>query len=188
MCSLIGCGHWNRYYFYILISFVAKFFKEDLLDLGVKYPIIKNLKIIYHPIITLLIGYISDFLLSLILWLVYNYREKKLEERKSAIINESEEEDLSKNYTLDKVFELKDTANRNQTFNSEKGDNDDLIKKTTIKSESKYSLIHNDINLEYEDLSKSSRKFVIISSGLIVIKEIGIKIVYSSNDVFDFFF
>ena len=188
MCSLIGCGHWNRYYFYILISFVAKFFKEDLLGLGVKYPIIKNLKIIYHPIITLLIGYISDFLLSLILWLVYNYREKKLEERKSAIINESEEENLSKNYTLDKVFELKDTANRNQTFNSEKGDNDDLIKKTTIKSESKYSLIHNDINLEYEDLSKSSRKFVIISSGLIVIKEIGIKIVYSSNDVFDFYF
>ena len=188
MCSLIGCGHWNRYYFYILISFVAKFFKEDLLGLGVKYPIIKNLKIIYHPIITLLIGYISDFLLSLILWLVYNYREKKLEERKSAIINESEEEDLSKNYTLDKVFELKDTANRNQTFNSERGDNDDLIKKTSIKSESKYSLIHNDINLEYEDLSKSSRKFVIISSGLIVIKEIGIKIVYSSNDVFDFYF
>ena len=72
------------------------------MGLGVKYPIIKNLKIIYHPIITLLIGYISDFLLSLILWLVYNYREKKLEERKSAIINESEEEDLSKNYTLDK--------------------------------------------------------------------------------------
>ena len=135
-----------------------------------------------------MIGYISDFLLSLILWLIYKYREKKEEERKSAIINENEEEDVPKNNTLDKVFELKDNSNRNKTFNSESGYSDELKKNSTIKSEAKYSLIHNDVNLEYEDISKSSKKIVIISSGLIVIKEIGIKIVYSSNDVFDFYF
>ena len=187
MCSLIGCGHWNQYYFYILISFIAKFLKEDLLGLGVKYPIIKNLKIVYHPIITLLIGYISDFLLSLVLWLIYKYRDKKLQERKSALINESEE-DLSKNNTLDKMFELKDSYNKTQSFNSESGDSDDLKKNSTIKSEAKYPLIHNDVNLDYEDISRSSKKFLIISSGLIVLKEIGTKIVYSSNNVFDFYF
>ena len=168
MCSLIGCGHWNQYYFYILISFIAKFLKEDLLGLGVKYPIIKNLKIVYHPIITLVIGYISDFLLSLILWLIYKYRDKKLQERKSALINESEE-DLSKNNTLDKMFELKDSYNKTQSFNSESGDSDDLKKNSTIKSEAKYPLIHNDVNLDYEDISRSSKKFLIISSGLIVL-------------------
>ena len=163
MCSLIGCGHWNQYYFYILISFIAKFLKEDLLGLGVKYPIIKNLKIVYHPII------------------------KKLQERKSALINESEE-DLSKNNTLDKMFELKDSYNKTQSFNSESGDSDDLKKNSTIKSEAKYPLIHNDVNLDYEDISRSSKKFLIISSGLVVLKEIGTKIVYSSNNVFDFYF
>ena len=187
MCSLIGCGHWNRYYLYIIISIISKFLKEDILGLGVKYPLIKSLKIIHHPIMTLLIGYTSDFILSLILWLFYNYRERKIEQKKHSIITENETEELATQKTMDNMFELKDSSSKAMTFNSESSDSDELTKSPSIMSE-KYSLIHNDVNEGYQDISKSSKRFLFISSGLIVTKEILNKILYSSNEVFDFYF
>ena len=86
------------------------------------------------------------------------------------------------------MFELKDSYNKTHTFNNENGDSDDLKKNSTIKSEGKYFLIHNDVNSDYEYISRSSKRFLIISSGLIVLKEIGTKIVYSSKNVFDFYY
>ena len=67
MCSLIGFGHWSRYYFYILIAIIARILKEDILGVGVDHQILVKLKIVFHPLIILLIGYISDFILSSIL-------------------------------------------------------------------------------------------------------------------------
>ena len=37
MCKLIGFGGWSSYYYYILISTVTKFLKEDILGLSVDY-------------------------------------------------------------------------------------------------------------------------------------------------------
>ena len=185
MCSLIGCGHWSPYYYYIIISNIARFLKEDIFGLGVEHQIIIDLKIVYHPLIILLISYISDFILSSILWAFFSYRERKKEAEKNSILNENEEQ-LSKKSTPDKIFELKETTSRSQTFNSD----DDLRKDSTIKTDNnlKYYLIHNDLSTEYENISKSSFKFIILSSNLIVIKEFLSKILYSSNDIFDYYF
>ena len=82
MCSLIGFGHWSRYYIYILISDLARFLKDDILGIGVDKQIIAPLRIVYHPVIILLIGFTSDFLISMIVWCIFNYREKKKEKMK----------------------------------------------------------------------------------------------------------
>ena len=68
MGSLIGFGNCSRYYIYILISFLARFVKEDIFGVGVEAQIIVKLRIIVHPIIILLIGFISDFILSMIFY------------------------------------------------------------------------------------------------------------------------
>ena len=53
MVILIGFGRWNKYYYYILISAFTRFIKEDILGLGTDYPIITEVKLYYHPIMTL---------------------------------------------------------------------------------------------------------------------------------------
>ena len=182
MCSLIGLGHWSQYYYYILISFISRFLKEDILGLGVDNQIIIDLKIESHPIITLLIGYISDCLLSLLLWFFFYHREKKQEQEKFFKDIESQQ-DLSRLSTPDKAFELKDSLSKKETFN----DNEFLPKNYSI-STMKYYLIHNDLSSDVDVVSKASFIFIIISSCFIVFKECLIKILYASNDIFDYYF
>ena len=78
------------------------------------------------------------------LWLFYNYRERKIEQKKHSIITENKTEELASQKTMDNMFELKDSSRRAMTFNSESSDSDELTKSPSIMSE-KYSLIHNDV-------------------------------------------
>ena len=184
MCSLIGLGHWTPYYYYILITDLVKFLKEDILGIGVENQIIVKLKVVFHPIIILLIGYISDFLLSLLLWWFFNYRERKKEEMKNSLSLENEDK-LSRSNTPDKFFELKEGINGKENIND-----DDFRKSSTIKTENtmKYYLIHNDLTSEYDSISNYSTMIIIISSCFITIKECINRILYSSNDIFDYYF
>jgi hypothetical protein len=53
----------------------------------------------------------------------------------------------------------------------------------------KFNLIHNDIaSMEIESVKQNSMKFIILSSFLIVFKEILINAIYKSNDIFDYYF
>ena len=70
MCSLIGFGHWSRYYIYILIAFLARILKNDIFGVRVDVQIIADLRIIFHPIMILLIGFASDFILSMVIWCI----------------------------------------------------------------------------------------------------------------------
>ena len=184
MCLLIGLGHWTPYYYYILITDLVKFLKEDILGIGVENQIIVKLKVVFHPIIILLIGYISDFLLSLLLWWFFNYRERKKEEMKNSLSLENEDK-LSRANTPDKFFELKEGINGKENIND-----DDFRKSATIKTENtmKYYLIHNDLTSEYDSISNYSTMIIIISSCFITIKECINRILYSSNDIFDYYF
>ena len=74
MCSLIGFGNWSRYFLYILISDLARFLKDDILGVGSSVrPIIVDLRIVFHPIIILLIGFTSDFIISMIFQKLFNF-------------------------------------------------------------------------------------------------------------------
>ena len=188
MAKLISCGHWSKYYYYILITNLARFIKEDVLGISVDGKVLVDLKVTSHPIIILLVGYLSDFFLSLLLWFFLDYRRKKNEDKRNSAMIENGEY-LSKQSTPDKIFELKDGPSRNATF-SDETENEDLKKSASIKTDYslKIELIHNDINLEYDTLSKRSFNFILMSSCLIVIKEMMTKIFYSNNDIFDFYF
>ena len=77
MCPLIGLGRWSRYYYYILISTLVKFFKEDILGVSVDHQLLVHLSIIHHPVILLLIGFLSDFIICFIAWFIMAYKEYK---------------------------------------------------------------------------------------------------------------
>ena len=185
MCTLIGCGHWSRYFIYILISDLARFLKEDILGVGIYKQIIVDLRIVYHPVIILLIGFTSDFIVSMIMWLVINYREKKKAEKKNSNSFENEEQ-ISKENSFDKILELKDSSNLNKPINNDNSLRDSYI--FNRESSLKYYLIHNELATEEDLVSKSSRKFILISSGLIAFKEFVNAIIYSKDDTFNFYF
>jgi len=136
MAKLISCGHWSKYYYYILITNLARFIKEDVLGISVDGKVLVDLKVTSHPIIILLVGYLSDFFLSLLLWFFLDYRRKKNEDKRNSAMIENGEY-LSKQSTPDKIFELKDGPSRNATF-SDETENEDLKKSASIKTD--YSL------------------------------------------------
>ena len=188
MCSLIGFGHWSRYYIYILIAFLARILKNDIFGVRVDVQIIADLRIIFHPIMILLIGFASDFILSMVIWCIYNYREKKKEENKNRITLLENEQQISKKSTPDKIFELKDSSNISVPINA--NEDDERGKSSSFNREStlKYYLIHNELSREDDLVSKSAGKFIIISSGLIAIKEFMSNVFYYSNDMYSFYF
>ena len=56
MAKLISCGHWSKYYYYILITNLARFIKEDVLGISVDGKVLVDLKVTSHPMIVLLVG------------------------------------------------------------------------------------------------------------------------------------
>ena len=186
MCSLIGFGHWSRYYIYILIADLARFLKDDILGVGVDKQIIVPLRIVYHPEIILLIGFTSDFIIGMIVWCIFNYREKKVEKMKNFIPLMENEKELSKENSPDLTFELRDSSASSQPINR---DDNELSKTPSVNRDTslKYYLIHNELSSEVDVVKKSSPMFILLSSGLIAIKEFVYKI-YGSNDVFNFYF
>ena len=193
MHCIFGYGGWNRFYSYLLIAAITKLFKQDII-LGENYSF--NLVMSKHKIMNLLLDYLSDGIFGILLFTLL----KKLEERKKIQKNillrsesiEFEANSLGKlnemksqtnfkdnNYNIEKKEEKKE-LNVNSTFNSDSTDTDN-----SQSIHRKYSLIH--INL-IESITENSIKYIIISCCLIIPKEILIKLIYSSNDIFDYYF
>ena len=185
MCKLIGFGGWSSYYYYILISTVAKFLKEDILGLSVDFSVLPDLKITRHPIIILLLGFISDMLISFIILLILHFKNKKKEEEKDDL------ELLTKKTSNDKTFQLMDNRFSNplsiNDITNEKEKN--RISSFGEEIPNKYYLIHNDRGtMEIESITQNAFKFAFISCFLITIKDFMARILYNSNDIFDYYF
>ena len=185
MCKLIGFGGWSSYYYYILISTIAKFLKEDILGLSVDFSVLPDLKITRHPIIILLLGFISDMLISFIILLILHFKNKKKEEEKDDL------ELLTKKTSTDKTFQLMDNRFSNplsiNDITNEKEKN--RISSFGEEIPNKYYLIHNDRGtMEIESITQNAFKFAFISCFLITIKDFMTRILYNSNDIFDYYF
>ena len=193
MHCIFGCGGWNRFYLYLLIAAITKLFKQDII-LGENYSF--NLVMSKHKIMNLLLDYLSDGIFGILLFTLL----KKLEERKKIQKNmllTSESIEFEAN-SLGKLNEMKSQTNfKDNNYNIEKKEEKkDLSVSSTFNSDStdsdnsqsihrKYSLIH--INL-IESITENSMKYIIISCCLIIPKEILIKLIYSTNDIFDYYF
>ena len=184
LCSLIGFGRWNKYYYHIIISSVFRFLKDDILGLSTDYQVLTNLKISRHPIMILLLGFISELIISAILILYQNHKNKQKKKQKIEL------DLLTKNSAIDKNFkELKNDTKFINNISDIKSEKE--VKPNTSDSElaNKYKLIYNDIIInQIKLIKKNSLKFIIFSSCLIIIKEFMIKILYRKNDILDSYF
>ena len=93
----------------------------------------------------------------------------------------------SKSDTLDSKKSLDDLNINNKQLSTEK----EKKRINTLKSLStfKYDLIHNDTKImNLEIIRKNSFKFIIISTFLILIKELSTKIIFDLRDIFDYYF
>ena len=194
MCSLIGFGRCTYFYFYILISTVTKFLKEDILGLGTEHQILLDIKIKNHPLMILLLGFSSNLIISGLIILYIYYRYEKIRDKNNidnintlAILPkediESEEKNQKNGGELIEINPINDIE-----IKEDKKDNNHLpLFQSTLSP--KYNLIHNDIvSMEIELIKKNSMKFILLSSFLIVFKEILLNAIYKSNDIFDYYF
>jgi hypothetical protein len=194
MCSLIGFGRCTYFYFYILISTVTKFLKEDILGLGTEHQILLDIKIKNHPLMILLLGFSSNLIISGLIILYIYYRYEKIRDKNNidnintlAILPkediESEEKNQKNGGELLEINPINDIE-----IKEDKKDNNHLPSFQSTLSP-KYNLIHNDIvSMEIELIKKNSMKFILLSSFLIVFKETLINAIYKSNDIFDYYF
>ena len=194
MQCIFGFGGWNRFYLYLLIAAITKLFKEDII-LGENYSF--DLIMSKHKIMNLLLDYLSDGIFGILLFTLL----KKLEDRRKIqrdILLSSESIEFEANTTIGMVNEMKNKTNCNEnnsdtdkkeekkelnlssTFNSDSTDSD--ISQSIHK---RYSLIHTNL---IENITENSIKYIIISCCLIIPKEMLIKLIYSTNDIFDYYF
>ena len=149
LCSLIGFGRWNKYYYHIIISSVFRFLKDDILGLSTDYQVLTNLKISRHPIMILLLGFISELIISAILILYQNHKNKQKKKQKIEL------DLLTKNSVIDKNFkELKNDTKFINNISDIKSEKE--VKPNTSDSElaNKYKLIYNDIIINQIKLIK----------------------------------
>ena len=149
LCSLIGFGRWNKYYYHIIISSVFRFLKDDILGLSTDYQVLTNLKISRHPIMILLLGFISELIISAILILYQNHKNKQKKKQKIEL------DLLTKNSAIDKNFkELKNDTKFINNISDIKSEKE--VKPNTSDSElaNKYKLIYNDIIINQIKLIK----------------------------------
>ena len=183
MSCLIGFGRWNPYYYYILVSMLTRLIKEDILGVGTDIPIIPNLRlgITHHPIMILLLGYSSDLIISsIIILFMYIKKSKEIEEKENLSRKNSPNADFSIG-----ISDTKDSFNIND---DQTKDDNKKIENSRADSNIKFELIHNDLTeMKIEIIKKNSFKFIIISAVLIIIKEIFIELIYSSNDIFNYY-
>ena len=186
--SIIGFGRWNFYYYYILISTITKFIKEDILGLGSDFQIIFELKITHHPVIILLIGFSSDLIIGLI-FILYSYHKEKNNNDTNAIINNIFPI-LPHSTTNREVIELnKEEKNDSIFINTIKEEKEKEENERIMTVTSRYSLIHNDLaEIKIDILKQNTMKFILLCSFLIVVKEFFTAVAYNSNDIFDYYF
>ena len=199
MGSIIGFGGWSPYYYYLIVSSLTKIIKEDIiLENSTKLPF--DLKIVNHQLMILLLGYMSDFFFALLIYLLTLYLEYKRKRQKSLQLS-SEGIEYEKKSTLELLVEFKNKKLTPDNNNLDKRKNDEVsIDNETFKNNNslnftktnsslqkakKISLIHTDL---LENISDNSFKYLVLSTCLIVAKEFLYQIVYTSNDIFDFYF
>ena len=184
--SIIGFGRWNFYYYYILISTITKFIKEDILGLGSDSRIFFRLHIVHHPIMVLFIGFFSDFLIGII-YILYKY----FKENKNNDIDMMQDDIspiLPKTTTNKEIIQL-DKVEKNNfiLINDAKEEKEQNERIMTVAS--RYSLIHNDLaEIKIDILKQNTMKFILLCSFLIVVKEFFTSVAYNSNDIFDYYF
>lgn len=186
MQCIFGFGGWNSFYYYLIIAVISKLIKEDFL---LEYT---NLNIKNHTFMILLLGFISEAFFSFLIYLIINYLEYRRKRKKNLILSQQGIEYKNKN-TIDKIMEMKDKPFENYLFNNDflkKSSSDELIinqnsPRTTSQNRKEVSLIHNDI---VEDMSENSFIYIILSCCLILTKQTLSQIVYSINDIFDYYF
>ena len=195
MCSLIGFGRCTVFYFYILISTVTKFLKEDILGLGIDYQIILDIKIHPHPILILLLGFLSDFIISGIIVIYKYYKEEKnmdnvdISDINTISLFPKEDNNLIEGTQTKNVEEIIEPNPINEIKITKTVKSEDNYSSRNVRYGSKFFLIHNDIaSMKIESLRQNAKKFILLSALLIVLKEFFIKIIYQSNDIFDYYF
>ena len=191
-----GFGGWNQFYLYLLIVAITKVFKEDII-VGDNPIYSFKLEISIHKFMNLFFGYLSEAILGILLFILLKKLKKRSIIKKNLLLSESLESETStpldmindtynksnfigNNLENEKNEEIK-SLNLNSTFNSSSYDNEKTQSSHTLR----YSLIHTDL---LETISENTTKYIIISSFLIVLKEVLIKIIYSTNDIFDYYF
>lgn len=192
MKCIFGFGGWNTSYFYLIIAAISKLIKEDFL-VGDNTKISFNLNIKNHKIMILLLGYMSEAFFGLLILLITNYKEYRRKRKKNLILSQQGIEYQQKS-TLDmikemknKAFENSDIFNFTDSLKKRTSDEQDLNPNTARSSfqNRKVSLIHTNIA---EDISDNSYIFIILCCCLILTKEFLNQIVYSTNDIFDYYF
>lgn len=195
---IIGFGGWLCPYYYIIASITTKIIKDDVLGFGNNSIVYKTL-ISKHNVMVLCFGYCSEMILGILVHLFVYLREKRRRYRKRqklALQRKSSLEDQN-NYPLfkDEIKTNQGTIDiNNEIKNSETIDSSPSIDSAYNLHQSKtlngrtikqIELIHNDL---YKEITENSLKYILLSSVLIVSKEILIKMIFSINDIFDYFF
>ena len=187
MGSIIGFGGWNQFYYYFILSTITKFIKQDIIVEN-STQLSLDLKISNHRIMILLLGYISELFFGLLIYLFTLYLEHRRKKKKNLILSSQGIEHKQKS-TLDYVIEMKNITLTNiEKIKNEISDNDkenDTGKASNIQNARQISLIHNDLE---ENISENTFQYISLSSSLIVTKEFLNQIIYSTNDIFDYYF
>lgn len=187
MFSLIGFGRWSPYYYYIIVSTLVKFFKEDILGVSADYQVLTHLTIHHHPVVILLFGFISNFIIGAIAWYILDYR--KLEAKNNDEIDNKKKTQEKKVDTSINNKEDNIINDSQEEEDKDKNEEEEGHLKQGLNSSMKYYLIHNNVSdLEIEIVNRNSFKFIILSSFLIALKECCTKILFSQNDIFDYYF
>ena len=212
--AFIGFGGWVYYYYFLIWATVTKLLKEDIFGFGKSFQILNDLIIAKHKFLILFISYFSEFLFGFIICLYLIYSEKAHIKKKNKYEKMENEINSNSNITNTSTNSEKNEENNKKKKNSKQelelsNDlvhnfiNDDnisnklasIIKKKSSeinKSNStektipkRFELIHNDI---YDDIAENSFGLIILSSSLLIINDVIIKWIFSTNEIFDYFF
>lgn len=198
MGSIIGFGKCIRWYYYFLVTTLTKLIKDDILGFENDtqfFPLV----ISKHKIMILLLGYLSEAFFGFLIYMIVLYLDYRKEREKNLFMSSIGVE-YQKKSSVEKFIEMKTKALKNNLeksktfFMSNDSIDDSAINNSgTSNSESNnsyqnrrsFSLIHNDL---YENITDNSLIYILISSCLIVAKEFLNKIIYSTHDIFDYYF
>ena len=206
--AYIGFGGWVYYYYFLIGATITRLLKEDIFGFGKSFQILNDLIIAKHKFLILFISYFSEFLFGLIICFYLIYTEKahikkknKYEKMENEInannnnIQKKEDNKKKKKSPKQELELISNESGQHQLINDDnishklsslldKKSNDDT--NTTDKTlPKKFELIHNDI---YDDIAENSFGLIILSSFLLILNDVIIKWIFSTNEIFDYFF
>ena len=201
MGSIIGFGKCIKWYYYFLVTTLTKLMKDDILGFENDTQIFFPLVISKHRIMILLLGHLSEAIFGFLIYMLVLYLEYRKQRKKNLILSSIRVE-YQKKTSVEKFVELKTKTIKNSLEKSKTffigNDSTDEINSPINKTETSeiesnsnnqngrtVSLIHNDL---YENITNNALIYILISSFLIESKEFLNKIIYSTHDIFDYYF